>query len=1047
MSFQNQPNRPEKHKAKVPFYLNPLYLDDAERGWDESPNKFNQPKMRLRCRDIPSRSQSFNIFERKSVNERIRRTNRTSKLIDNKRFDFRNSPRTIQKYTISPKKYSTSSDSDENIFNFKIRDTTRSDGKMYNNRVYGGMNVSDTPGLTEVVTPRALKDAKFHLRKVSKPALSWTPATLWEYRQRKKRRYGLDKTQIETITAGYNVRRCLHDLSDDESIDAFYLCCVKHEMQKEVETIFTLAKMDKTVSFDKNCVDEREKSALIISIENRNLMMINILLKKQVNIGEAIFHAIESDFVDGVKAILDCDSGTNAKISGENHYFHIGMTPMLLAAYNNNYEILSLLYERDHRLSTICDWGDGYEEAWEACNERRMISKARACPAFITLMSELGRKNPITYCLGEIQSNKIYAQKYHEYAFYKGLTDNLEDYMCSLLDEICSSQELADFFHYDYEPMTSEKSDFRSFLKESKNRCQLGNRFKLLESASDENLSRFVTHRQPQLAMAYIRNRGTPFLRKKGWYSRSLISVLIGLMFPILSIFYIFAPNSKLGSLIKLPTVLFFCHLMSDIVFCVLLFFNIISHTVENDVLGALPTTVEWLIFVWILGKWVQEIQECEKRGPRSYFSDNWNYVDLIFLTFSTASIALRCVDILQNQNASRTLHRVKWSSYEPRLVADGLQSCAYLFAFVRLLGLLRVNQSLGPLQVSLGRMMYDVMRFLYIFLLMMCGFAFGLNHLYWYYGTKEGTRIYCSHKRVPPVNTTTSSSTTTADCTSLKGKSFSTILYALRSLFWALFGYFEPDNLALNGNHKFTEQLGFLMLGLYYGAAVIVMMNMLIAMLNNSYTVTSENEDMEWKFHRTSVWIRFFRREVIRPPPMNLIPNMHRIVCYVFRFGKNMIGRPKNQLENEELGTVSSNNMKNCGEEKKITEKKITQKEKTVKIATISNNEKGKINPSLKTDDEEGFYIASTLDFRIRNPRKKRSDTPVVTKDKRFSSVRRGAINAAIFSLKMNNRMQKSHKVLELLVRRYKLKYLLGGSPTNRRDSNSKPSQLRVYV
>ena len=45
-----------------------------------------------------------------------------------------------------------------------------------------------------------------------------------------------------------------------------------------------------------------------------------------------------------------------------------------------------------------------------------------------------------------------------------------------------------------------------------------------------------------------------------------------------------------------------------------------------------------------------------------------------------------------------------------------------------------QANQHLGPLQISLGCMLIDVAKFLFIFFLVLTSFACGFNQLYWYY-------------------------------------------------------------------------------------------------------------------------------------------------------------------------------------------------------------------------------------------------------------------------------------------------------------------------
>ena len=50
-----------------------------------------------------------------------------------------------------------------------------------------------------------------------------------------------------------------------------------------------------------------------------------------------------------------------------------------------------------------------------------------------------------------------------------------------------------------------------------------------------------------------------------------------------------------------------------------------------------------------------------------------------------------------------------------------------------------QVNSVLGPLQLSLYRMLNDVFQFLLLFLVLYLSFASGLAKIYWYYGASQG--------------------------------------------------------------------------------------------------------------------------------------------------------------------------------------------------------------------------------------------------------------------------------------------------------------------
>lgn len=51
------------------------------------------------------------------------------------------------------------------------------------------------------------------------------------------------------------------------------------------------------------------------------------------------------------------------------------------------------------------------------------------------------------------------------------------------------------------------------------------------------------------------------------------------------------------------------------------------------------------------------------------------------------------------------------------------------------------INPHLGPLQISLGRMVFDIMKFAVFILLVVFSFSCGLNQLYWYYAQMRSNK------------------------------------------------------------------------------------------------------------------------------------------------------------------------------------------------------------------------------------------------------------------------------------------------------------------
>ena len=93
---------------------------------------------------------------------------------------------------------------------------------------------------------------------------------------------------------------------------------------------------------------------------------------------------------------------------------------------------------------------------------------------------------------------------------------------------------------------------------------------------------------------------------------------------------------------------------------------------------------------------------------------------------------------------------RDSWETWHPTLVAEALFAIANIFSSLRLICLFTANSHLGPLQISLGRMLLDILKFLFIYCLVLLAFANGLNQLYFYYATDGENNckgIRCNHQ------------------------------------------------------------------------------------------------------------------------------------------------------------------------------------------------------------------------------------------------------------------------------------------------------------
>lgn len=112
-----------------------------------------------------------------------------------------------------------------------------------------------------------------------------------------------------------------------------------------------------------------------------------------------------------------------------------------------------------------------------------------------------------------------------------------------------------------------------------------------------------------------------------------------------------------------------------------------------------------------------------------------------------------------------------------------------------------------------------------------------------------------------------------------------------------------ELETFELAGIKSYTRFWGLLMFGSYSVINVIVLLNLLIAMMSNSYAMIDEHSDTEWKFARTKLWMSYFEDSSTLPPPFNIFPTMKLLM--------RLCGRSKKKRVIERKSTIRRNQEK----------------------------------------------------------------------------------------------------------------------------------------
>uniref|UniRef100_A0A182NPI7 Transient receptor ion channel domain-containing protein n=1 Tax=Anopheles dirus TaxID=7168 RepID=A0A182NPI7_9DIPT len=643
-----------------------------------------------------------------------------------------------------------------------------------------------------------------------------------------------------------------------------------------------------------NCVDSLGRGALTLAIENENLEMVELLVVMNVETKDALLLAINAEFVEAVELLLEHEELIHKegelyswqRVDINTAMFTPDVTPLMLAAHKNNYEILKILLDRGATLPMPHDVKCGCEECIRRSSEdslRHSLARvneyrALASPSLIALSSQ----DPLltAFQLSWELRNLAFAEQECK-SQYLELRHQCQNFAVELLDQSRSSQELAIILNYD--PNSPPYMD--------------GDHMKLtrLELAIDYKQKKFVAHPNIQQLLAAMWYEGVPGFRRKSASEKIFIIVRTAVLFPIYCMMYMIAPSCETSKFMRKPFMKFLIHASSYLFFLFLLI--LVSQRAEVQVVllfgtesmkralqeelarqrGNGPTYLECLVVIYVMGFIWEETQEIFIEGIRSYLRNMWNFIDFSRNFLYCCVALLRIIAYIQQTSqiaadpSTAYIAREHWDDFDPQLIAEGLFAAANIFSALKLVHLFSINPHLGPLQISLGRMVIDIVKFFFIYSLVLFAFACGLNQLLWYFADLEKSKCYSLKGGLPDWDNQGDA------C--MKWRRFGNLFESSQSLFWASFGMVGLENFELQGIKSYTRFWGLLMFGSYSVINVIVLLNLLIAMMSNSYAMIDEHSDTEWKFARTRLWMSYFEESSTLPPPFNIFPNMKHLM------------------------------------------------------------------------------------------------------------------------------------------------------------------------
>eukprot|EP00928_Gymnodinium_smaydae_P004861 TRINITY_DN11664_c1_g1_i1.p1 TRINITY_DN11664_c1_g1~~TRINITY_DN11664_c1_g1_i1.p1 ORF type:complete len:1203 (+),score=270.10 TRINITY_DN11664_c1_g1_i1:78-3686(+) len=271
--------------------------------------------------------------------------------------------------------------------------------------------------------------------------------------------------------------------------------------------------------------------------------------------------------------------------------------------------------------------------------------------------------------------------------------------------------------------------------------------------------------------------------------------------------------------LFSVPRIKAFTHGLSRVCFIALYsYFVLFTEGLTKHIVSA-------FLFVWGLSLALIEALQYRAVGSFREYINPWNVLDLLLLLL-----------LLGGLTASWTV--VPWAV--PEQIVLAVHALNLLPCYLRLLQIFELSEYFGTLLFTVFGMAQDTFNFLVLLGIMSLGFSCALTPLLYPSAAARWDR----------------------------GVTWG---------FWAIFGEVAHDG-AQEGSQWISCGIGFLKYSLYLTSNVLLV-NLLIAMLNDTYVANKDESKREWAFNRVDAVLEFASPEAhILPPPLDLVVSVQAL-------------------------------------------------------------------------------------------------------------------------------------------------------------------------
>ena len=262
------------------------------------------------------------------------------------------------------------------------------------------------------------------------------------------------------------------------------------------------------------------------------------------------------------------------------------------------------------------------------------------------------------------------------------------------------------------------------------------------------------------------------------------------------------------------------------------------------------------MTIVFVINYFIEDIIDIFRR-KWTFFSSFWTFFSLInhSLVVGGGFLSGYGFSILEHDN------RANISGNHPVNIGSTLVSLAASMAYFRVVRWFLLNRTLGPVVVCIIKVLKDAFHIFLLFLIVFVSFGIGTFSMFKTFRLNRNE--------------------TTDIKFQMENEELANVKSLFSAMFWRVFDPGEPGLASINATFEndnvgelslqFSHFMGLAFWAIYQATIVILLINILIALMNTTYTKVSQHADLHWKYSKSYYQVQFLAPRAVLPPPFRI--------------------------------------------------------------------------------------------------------------------------------------------------------------------------------